>query len=303
MGVDVYVAESTAPVSPARSSAATWQGIMLVAAGAVGFSAAIIFIREMSELAAPTIMLFRALSAFLFFSALLPHHRVSLQVSTYRRALPWLWGLGLAMGVTSLLYTIAVQNTTAANAVLLNNTAPLYVALLAPWLLKETRPRYIWLSLALAVTGMICVTIPAQGGERAGSWLGIVAAAFSGFSYAFTMLFSRRLQGRVSGVTQVWWGTGVAVLVALPWAWGGPWEAVLANWYWLLAVGIISLALPYFCYFQGLKRIKAQVVSIVALLEPVCGVLIGVWLYREIPSVLGMAGMGMILLSIFWISR
>ncbi|MEA3396805.1 MAG: EamA/RhaT family transporter, partial [Chloroflexota bacterium] len=66
------MAESTAPVSLARSSAATWQGIGLVAAGAVGFSAAIIFIREMRGLAAPTIMLFRALSAFLFFSALLP---------------------------------------------------------------------------------------------------------------------------------------------------------------------------------------------------------------------------------------
>ncbi|MEA3396748.1 MAG: EamA family transporter [Chloroflexota bacterium] len=297
------MAESTAPVFLARSSAATWQGIGLVATGAVGFSAAIIFIREMRGLAAPTIMLFRALSAFLFFSALLPRHPASLKVSTYRRSLPWLLGLGLAMGVTSLLYTVAVQNTTAANAVLLNNTATLYVALLAPWLLKETRPRYIWLSLALAVAGMICVTIPAQGGGRPGSWLGIIAAAFSGFSYAFTMLFGRLLRGRVGGVTQVWWGTGSAVLVALPWAWGGSWEAVLANWYWLLAVGIISLALPYFLYFQGLKRIKAQVVSVVALLEPVCGVLIGVWMYHEIPSVLGMVGIGMILLSIFWISR
>ena len=301
MGIDSRVAESTAPVSLARSS--SWQGIGLVAAGAVGFSAAIIFIREMRGLAAPTIMLFRALSAFLFFSALLPRHRASLKVSAYRRSLPWLLGLGLAMGLTSLLYTFAVQRTTAANAVLLNNTATLYVALLAPWLLQETRPRYVWLSLALAVTGMICITLPAQGGGRAGSWTGIIAALLSGFSYAFTMLFSRRLRGRVSGVTQVWWGTGVAVLVALPWAWRGPWGAVLANWYWLLALVIISLALPYFCYFQGLKRIQAQVVSIVALLEPVCGVLIGVWVYHEIPSVLGMVGMGMILLSIFWISR
>ena len=178
MGIDSRVAESTAPVSLARSS--SWQGIGLVAAGAVGFSAAIIFIREMRGLAAPTIMLFRALSAFLFFSALLPRHRVSLKVSAYRRSLPWLLGLGLAMGLTSLLYTFAVQRTTAANAVLLNNTATLYVALLAPWLLQETRPRYVWLSLALAVTGMICITIPAQGGGRAGSWTGIVAALLSG---------------------------------------------------------------------------------------------------------------------------
>ncbi len=76
-----------------------------------------------------------------------------------------------------------------------------------------------------------------------------------------------------------------------------------ANWPYLLALGTLALGIPYFLFFQGLKRIRAQTVSIVALLEPVTGVLIGTLLYREIPSVAGWIGIALILASIVLISR
>lgn len=278
-----------------------WQGVVLVALGALGFSSGIVFNRCIGGLSALNIAFFRALAGFLFFSALLHRHPQSLRVREYHGAVKHLLGLGVAVGLTAVLYIYAVRQTTAANAVLLNNTSMLYVALLAPRLLGEERPRYIWLSLGLALAGIICIANPARLELHATDTRGIIAGALSGITYAGTMLFSRRLRGRVDGLTQVWWSTGVAALIALPWAFNTPWTAFVHNLPFLLALGIIALALPYLLYFWGLERVEAQVVSVVALLEPVSGILIGLLFYQELPGPLGALGLGLVLGSILLI--
>ncbi|MEA3308479.1 MAG: DMT family transporter [Chloroflexota bacterium] len=287
--------------SPLVAKKVKWQGVALVALGALGFSSGIIFNRCIVGLGALHIAFFRALAGFLFFSALLPRHPQSLRVREYRGAVQYLLGLGLAVGLTAGLYIYAVRQTTAANAVLLNNTSMLYVALLAPWLLGEERPRYTGLSLGLALVGIILIANPASLELRAADTRGIMAGALSGITYAGTMLFSRRLRGRVDGLTQIWWSTGSAALIALPGAFNVPWAAFVHNLPYLLALGIIALASPYLLYFWGLERVKAQVVSVVALLEPVSGILIGLLIYQELPGLLGALGMMLVLVSILLI--
>lgn len=294
---------TTLPLQSLMSPAATRLGILFVALGALGFSSGIIFNRAIADLSGPRIAFFRALSGFVLFSLLLPRYPQTLRVREYRASIPLLVGLGLAVGATATLYMTSLRYTTAATAVLLNNTAVVYVALLSPWLLKEARPRFAWISLALAVMGMALITDPTHIDVRSDSWLGIMAAAATGVTYAFAMLFSRLLGGRVGGVIQSWWSIGIAALMAAPFAVGAPWAVVRLNWHWLVALGTLSLGIPYFLYFQGLKRVKAQVASMVGLLEPVCGILIGVFLFREIPNALGFVGMGMIFVSIVLILR
>ena len=287
----------------AREVTTRKQGIMLVAAGAIGFSSIIIFTRSITGLSSPGIAFFRALTSFLFFSALLPWFPATLQIRRYKSELIWLVGLGLTVSFTGMLYVYAVQHTTAANAVLLNNAATIYVALLAPWLLREPRARHTWLSVGLALAGIVCIANPAALRWQSSEFRGVVAGILSGISYALTMLLSRHLRGRVSGVAQVWWSTGIAALVALPWAFQAPASVVVRNIPFILALGVLAQGLPYMLYFLGLERIPAQVVSIVALLEPVSGILIGMLLYREMPTVVGVIGIGLLLTSITLVSR
>lgn len=287
----------------ARAATTRKHGIMLVAAGAIGFSSIIIFTRSITGLTSPGIAFFRALTSFLFFSALLPWFPSTLQVRRYKSEIIRLVGLGLTVGFTGMLYVYAVQYATAANAVLLNNTSTVYVALLGPWLLHEPRSRYTWLSVGLALVGIVCIANPAALRWASSEFRGIVAATLSGFSYTLTMLLSRRLRGHVSGVAQVWWSTGIAALLALPWAFQAPASVVVHNIPFILALGVLAQGLPYMLYFLGLERIPAQVVSIVALLEPVSGILIGMLLYREMPTVAGIIGIGLILTSITLVSR
>lgn len=294
---------SSAGQPPADIQGRSTGGLLLVAIGAVCFSTVIIFTRLTRGLDVMAIAFFRAFFACLFFTALLPRFPEALHVSSYRRSLWALVGLGAAVGLSAALYIYAIQHTTAANAALLINSATLYVALLAPWLLKEPRPRYIRVGLVLAVTGIVCISNPAGLDLRSGSFAGIVAGVCSGFTYSLTMLFSRYLRGKVSSLTQVWWSSGIAALLLLPWVLRAPWATIVANLPVLIPLGIVSLGLAYLLYFTGLQRISAQVVSVVALLEPVSGALIGLFLFHERPTPVGLLGSLLILTSIFLISR
>lgn len=278
-------------------------GIILTAIGALAFSTIIIFARSISGMPAPNIAFFRALSSFVFFSILRwkfakkttsPH---TSQITTY------LIGLGLAVGATGMLYVYAVQYTTAANAVLLNNASVVYIALISPWILKEPRPRFTWLSLGLAMLGVVGITNPTNLDLNSSALRGIIAAALSGVTYTMVMTFSRLLRGKVDGITQAWWSMGIAALMALPWGVRTLWSIVLPNLPYLIALGVLAQGIPYMLYFLGLQRTKAQIVSIVALLEPVGGIIIGMLRYNEIPDAMGIIGIGLILGSIVLISQ
>ncbi|MBN1261899.1 MAG: EamA family transporter [Anaerolineae bacterium] len=279
------------------------RGIAFVSLGALGFSASILFNRAIQDLSGPRIAFFRAVAGFLFLTLLTVWYPEARAVRRYRASIGLLIGLGLAVGLTATLYMTALRHTTAALAVLLNNMSAVYVALLAPWLLNEPRPRHTWLSVALALVGMVLIVDPANLEFSAGSWIGLVTSFACGVTYAFTMIFSRLLRGQVGGVTQAWWSTGMAALVAMPFAFGTPLAQVAGNWYWFLALGVFTLGLPYFLYFLGFKDLTAQVGSLVALLEPVLGVLIGMVVYQEVPTVYGFLGIGMILTGIVLVAR
>ena len=277
-------------------------GLLLVATGAVGFSSAILFNRAIIGLNGAQISCFRAIAAFLFFSLLRWRNRSPCQLRRRPTLWPLLTGLALTVGATGALYMAALRETTAATAVLLNNTSALYVALLAPPLLKEPLHPATRVSLPLTLTGMWLVT---TGGHTAplGSWRGVAAGALSGLSYGLTMLISRRLRGEVEGVVQVWWGMAGAILVAAPFAVGTPLPLLRANAPLLAAMGVVSVGLPYALYFRGLERAPAQAVSLVAMLEPVCGVLIGaVLLHEPMTPAIGL-GVLLVLTGIALISR
>lgn len=278
-------------------------GVMLVVIGAFCFSLAIPFTRWTDGLNTGAIAFFRALFGFLFLCALAAITRQPLRPTLRRAALRTLIALGLAVSATVTLYTYAVQHTTAANAALLVNSAPLYVALLAPLVLREPRPRYTWHSLALAGIGMVCIANPARLDVRSDEMGGIVAAAFSGLGYGTVMMISRSLRGRVTGLIQNLWSNGMIVLVLIPWAVRAPAQTVLDNLPVLIPLGIFSLGLSYLLYFLGLQRISAQQVSVVSLAEPVFGVLMGLIFFAEVPNALGWLGAALILSSIVLITR
>ena len=127
-------------------------------------------------------------------------------------------GIGAAAGYAGLLISnvIATKLTTAANAILLAYTAPIYVALLAPWVLREQTRRSDWIFIAVTVAGMVLFFMDRL--STSGLW-GNLMGMCTGLSYAvFTLCM--RAQKDASPMGSVIMGHALTAVCGLPFLFG-----------------------------------------------------------------------------------
>ena len=94
----------------------------------------------------------------------------------------------LAYAATVSLFVVANDLTTAANAIFLQYTAPIYVALFGTWLLGEPARRIDWICIVIALRAshLLLRSVQPQG------LFGIIAALASGVSFALMVMLLRR---------------------------------------------------------------------------------------------------------------
>lgn len=212
--------------------------------------------------------------------------------------------VGVPYATTMVLFVLASKLTTAANAIFLQYTAPVYVLLLSPWLLKEpVRLRDVGTTAVVLAGGVLCFVgteTPLSTAPHPGS--GNAIAIGAGLSWALTLLGLRWLasqpgRGRTEAASSgpaIVAGNGIAFAACLPFLGelpipSGKDLAVLA---WL---GVAQLGLAYLLLDRGLRGTPALEVSLLLLLEPLLGTGIAWLLHDEIPGGLALAGCGLIL--------
>jgi drug/metabolite transporter (DMT)-like permease len=216
----------------------------------------------------------------------------------------WCWLLvpvAAAYAVTLISFTLATRMTTSANAIFLQSTAPLYLLLIGPLLLKEPLSRSDLLFLAAVAGGMILCFASAQPAvatapdPRTGNLWG----AASGLSWALTVSGLRWL-GRRPGASNaatatVVMGNLLACLVTLPKALPVP-HAGLLNLGVLFYLGVFQIGLAYLFVTRAIRHVPAFEATTVLLLEPALNP-VWVWLVQgEQPAANSVAG-GVLILS------
>lgn len=172
--------------------------------------------------------------------------------------------LGAAAYVATVsFFVIATDLTTAANAVFLQYTAPVYVAVLATWMLGERTAVKDWICIAFAVVGvgMLC-----RGGFAANSLAGILAGLASGLGMALMVIFLRREKDG-SPEAALLLGNMATAVIGLPFGIGKMPGA--GEWGLLLALGVFQLGIPYVLYGLAIRHVKALEGILIPLLEPV----------------------------------
>jgi drug/metabolite transporter, DME family len=206
----------------------------------------------------------------------------------------------LPYGVTMVLFVVATRLTTAANAIVLQSTAPLYLLLLGPWLLHEPVRRRDVGFLAVMLLGVALVTLD---GDRTdvtvpARTLGNLVALASGLTWALTILTLRRLARDEAG-------TPAATLIAgnlLAFAVTAPMAAPLGAVGWwdaaaIVYLGTIQISVAYLLFARGMRGVRALPASLLMLLEPVLNPL-WVWLlHGEAPGPLGVVGGALVLVA------
>jgi DME family drug/metabolite transporter len=202
--------------------------------------------------------------------------------------------VAVAYAFTTVLFVAATKLTTAANAIFIQDTAPLWVLLLSPWLLRERPTRGELLSVPVFGIGLALFFLDQLSpGQVAGN---LVALA-SGLSFAASIIGLRHL--REGGPAALVWGNAIAALVALPLWPSGP--VPTATDLGLLAfLGVFQLGLAYLCFTWGIRGTPAVEASLLVLLEPVLN---PVWTFLfagERPGPWALAGGAVILAATAW---
>jgi drug/metabolite transporter (DMT)-like permease len=172
-------------------------------------------------------------------------------------------GAAVAYAGTVVLFVVANKLTTAANAILLQYTAPVYVALFSPWFLGERARGNDWLSLAVILVGMLLFF----GDELSlDGYVGNGVALVSGFCFAWLTLFLRRHREE-SAISALVLGNLLAGLIGLPFMFQSMPDAT--SWVGLLLLGVVQLGLPYVMYALALRHVRAMEGILIPMIEPV----------------------------------
>lgn len=195
------------------------------------------------------------------------------------------------------LFVWANKLTTAANAIFLQATAPFWVMLLGPLLLRErARPRDL-LVLAGIAAGMALFFVAAEDGSATAPdpALGNLIALGSGLSYGLLLLGFRWLGRRDRGeqMAVVAWGNALTAAVALTLAGGLP-RGSAADWAALLYLGVCQMGLPYLLLIGAIGRVPALQASLLLMVEPALNPLWAWLVHGEVPGPLPLLGGGLI---------
>jgi drug/metabolite transporter (DMT)-like permease len=176
------------------------------------------------------------------------------------------------------LFVLAMALGSAANAVLLQYTAPMWMYLASIWLLGERADRRSSISLAIGLAGIAIIIVGGKGETQ----LGVSAIALgSGFAYAGVILCLRALRGLSPRYLTVV-DHLAAALVLMPFLWYlAPPRPDISQLVVLFLFGSVQMALPYWLMTRGLRVVSPQEAGTITLLEPLLN---PVWAYLVAPE-------------------
>lgn len=190
----------------------------------------------------------------------------------------------IAYALTVSLFVVANKMTTAANAILLQYTAPVHVALLAAWLLRERITLRDWLTIIAVLTGMVMFFFEQMS---PGNLTGNLLALFTGFTFALFIVLLRKQNG-ASPAASVFLGNIFTALLGLPFMFDS--VPGLQGWIGMIYLGVFQLGLSYVVYTWALAHVRAMEAILITLIEPILNPVWVFLLLGEIPAITSLIG-------------
>ena len=281
----------------------TTRGLILAISAGMIFGTAALFTRSISDISPIAISASRLTLGFLCMTGLIAGQGHVREVRHSFQTHPLiLLLLGILSSFHFLLFVLAVQKTFVANALILVNTAPILVLILAPVLLKEAITATDILSVGITFIGAgILVgfdTLMLTSDHLAGD----LCALGSALCYALYVIAARKLRREFSAPVIMGWFFGLGALFL--WLGGvvlrDQFFAMPAprSWLFLILLGIFPTGIGHFLYNLSLKHLPATKASTIILLEPVSGTILAWLFFHEIPPIKSTIGIVIVLLGI-----
>jgi drug/metabolite transporter (DMT)-like permease len=200
----------------------------------------------------------------------------------------------LGYAATVVLFAVANKLTTSANAIFIQDSAPLWVLLLSPLLVGERAGRGELLAIPVYALGLgLFFLDKLSPGQLAGNLVALV----SGLAFALCIL-GLRASGEDS-VAALVFGNLLAAALALP-LWGSGPAARPVDYALLGYLGVFQLGLAYLCFARGIAHTKALEASLLVLLEPVLNPIWTFLVVGERPGPWALLGGAVVLGATVW---
>ena len=258
------------------------KGIIAILAAAILWSTGGVFIKLIS-LNTYQLSFFRSTFAALVFLIL------------FRKVVVYANGFALLNAffyvVVLIFFVLATKLTTAANAIFLQYTAPIYVLIFEPIINKTKFEKINIITIIICLLGMILFFM---GELSPGHLEGNLAALLSGVAFAAFFLGMRKNKSEYQ-FSSIFYGNIFIALICIPSLFSI--NALVINDLWMVAyLGIFQIGIAYAIFSYGLKRVYAIEASIIGMIEPVLN---PVWVffgYGEVPSFMAIIG-GIIIIA------
>jgi drug/metabolite transporter, DME family len=210
--------------------------------------------------------------------------------------------VGAAQAATLVTFVTANKLTTAANAVFLQATAPLYIALFGPWLLGEHMKQKDMPLLALIFAGVLLLFAGSHAPLTTAPHrvLGTLVGIVSGLCWSLTVMGLRWIaradpehgsnNARAAAVV----GNVLAFLVCVPLAFPMPAPGA-ADLLGLVYLGVFQVGTAYLLLSRALRHVPAAAASLLLLAEPAFSPLWAWLVHHEAPGLWPLAGGALII--------
>jgi len=223
----------------------------------------------------------------------------------------------LGFAAVNVFYFLSILRLNVGIALIIEFTAPIWIALWMRFIQKKAVSPLMWWGLAVGLSGLLLIAQVWRGLTLDG--LGIIFALLDALALSVYFVIGEKLVGNKTSEATMTWGFGISSLffaIILPW-WNFPFEKLndvvnltgrlegtsTPTIYLVLWVVLFGTAIPYFFVLNGLRGLSAATSSAIGMLEPVFGGLFAwIFLFEKL-SLMQSVGAGVVLVGIYLANR
>ena len=208
------------------------------------------------------------------------------------------FGAGIGLSFSATLFTIANKLTTAANAIVLQYTAPIFILVLSALFLRQKMNRREVIVVAITMVGMVLFFFDQLSpGNILGNIFGILAGIFLALMFVMVGQGGSDDSTRMSGILIAHCMT---VLIGVPAGLVGTTGTTGLEILYVVILGVFQLGIPYVLYAIASKDCSPLACSLIGMLEPLLNPVWVAIFVGEIPGLFALCGAVIIIATVSW---
>lgn len=234
----------------------------------------------------------RSLIAALILGGYMYFRRVPVKICRYSI------GAGIGLSASCLFFVVANKLTTAANAIVLQYAAPVFILIISAVFLKQKLHRKEVITVSITMVGIILFFFDQLSpGSILGNIFGILAGLFLAIMLVMVGLGGKDDSIRMTGILLAHLMTTV---IGIPAGLFGTSSATSTEILYIVILGVFQLGIPYLLFAIATRDCPPLAASLIAMLEPLLNPVWVAIFVGEMPGLCALIGAAIIIVTVTW---